>query len=151
MARSSKRVKLQSGVAKAPPKAKLVFSQTADRQFRRLPVAAQNGLKNKLRDYAFNPEIGKPLTGALQGFDRITNGRVRAIAKASFDAPIAVIVVVAIRKEGDRDDVYALALAAVEKGGEVESTNFLARTVRAFLLEQQPPDAAVKSSRTNRK
>lgn len=138
MAKSRKRVKAEPVPAKPAPKAKLVFSQSADRQLRKLPAAVQNGLKKKLRDYAFNPELGKPLTGALQGFDRVTNGRVRAITKASLDAPVAVIVVAAIRKEGDRDDVYELALAALANGGNAEITNLLARTVRAFLLEQRP-------------
>jgi mRNA interferase RelE/StbE len=102
------------------------WTATAREGLKRLPKKVARGLWEKvgqLRDC--DPrEPGKPLTGPLQGFYRLAYSRYRAVYSVQVEkAPgeTAVFftvhcVVVGLRREGDRKDVYRLAQRLVDLG-----------------------------------
>jgi len=78
-----------------------------------------------LRDPQNIGKVGKPLTGPLAGFRSIKYSRYRAIYKCERelldDAEVLIhitvtFVMVGIRKEGDKKDVYRLAQGLVRWG-----------------------------------
>jgi mRNA interferase RelE/StbE len=55
-------------------------------------------------------QLGKPLVDELQGIFRISFGRYRILYRVESNGQITVVVVmVGIRKQGDKIDVYELA------------------------------------------
>lgn len=124
--------------ANSGQKARIGFVQSAAADFRRLPEKARNGLMAKLKELAFHPDCGKPLTGALQGCSRVTYGRLRCVVRVAEGVAVVLVLVVAERKAGSRDDAYEVATEVVAKN-EPGTQDLLARHVRAF-LNQMPPD-----------
>jgi mRNA-degrading endonuclease RelE of RelBE toxin-antitoxin system len=120
----------------APRKVKLIFAESADAQFQKQPQKVRNGLLQKLKDFALNPEIGKPLTGQLQGLYRVTYGRLRAIVRSDGENPIAIIVVAYLRREDGKDDAYQHALTALRQGG-AQIEDLFAKHLRAYLEENR--------------
>jgi mRNA-degrading endonuclease RelE of RelBE toxin-antitoxin system len=123
---------------------RLAFSSEARAIFSRLPQKQQAGLRRKLREFGADPALGKPLTGALQGYQRVTLGRLRAIAlhvivRATEDGLIVVYVLhVDRRAEGSRSDPYVVATDAIRRGEE-DALTLLDLIVRR--LRQVGPDA----------
>src|SRR5438046_596292 len=97
------------------------WTETAKEALKKLPRKAQVGILAKADELAAcdNPQDAhKPLTGPLQGYCRLTDGRFRAIYTVeeeqleSEDEIVHVtirFVLEGIRKEHDKKDVYRLA------------------------------------------
>jgi hypothetical protein len=93
----------------------------------------------KLKELAFSPQLGKPLTGTLQGCARITYGRTRCVVRVADGVAVVLVLVVAERKAGSRDDAYAVANEVVA-ANEPGVRELLQRHVRAFLQQFPPRD-----------
>ena len=96
----------------------------------------RQGQLRKLKDFAFNPAIGKPLTGGLRGFYRVSYGRVRAVVRSDGQNPVALVIVTQVRKEGASDDPYTIAVEALRKG-RAGIDDLFAAHLRAYLTEHQ--------------
>lgn len=115
------------------------FSPSAKVAFDRLPPKVRVGLRRKLYDFGKNPAIGKPLIGELQGYHRVTYGRVRAISKALpevvatiefADGRIVVFVLeVGPRKDGALDDPYERAAIAALRSGDRDAQTLLEQLI----------------------
>jgi mRNA-degrading endonuclease RelE of RelBE toxin-antitoxin system len=130
------------GAANPGQKARIGFVKSAAEEFRTQPEKIQRGLMSKLKELAFHPESGKPLTGDLQGCCRVTYGRLRCVARVAEGVAVVLVLVVAERKAGSRDDAYRVA-AEVVSTNSPGVTDLLARHVRAY-LSQQPPGLNAK-------
>lgn len=119
------------------------FSPSAHAAFRALSVKERAGLRRKLIDFGLNPAIGKPLVGDLQGYHRVTYGRLRAISKAmpqvvaTVTTTVAGIVIVHVlevgpRKEGSEDDPYERAAIAALNANDVDAHALLEQAVQAL-------------------
>jgi mRNA-degrading endonuclease RelE of RelBE toxin-antitoxin system len=73
----------------------------------------REGLLRKLKEFALRPALGKPLHADLAGYYRISYGRMRCVVRSNTKDPVVLVLVLAPRKEGARDDAYALAVAAI--------------------------------------
>jgi mRNA interferase RelE/StbE len=74
---------------------------------------------NRINDLATEPEKqGKPLLGALAGNRsvRAVGQRYRIIYQLEEDVVTVYLVLIGIRKEGDKRDVYALAQRLIRLG-----------------------------------
>lgn len=116
--------------APVQPAVRLGFSPGARAQFEGLPEKIKTGLRRKLRDFGQNPGLGKPLVGVLQGYHRITYGRLRTIAMrvvASISDGIVLVHVLWVgqRKEGASDDAYERAAIAALRAGEADAHSAL--------------------------
>jgi mRNA-degrading endonuclease RelE of RelBE toxin-antitoxin system len=101
---------------KTTPAIRIGWDQEAKDAFDRLPRKVQKGLRRKLRDYAENPAIAKPLIEELQAWDRVTYARYRCITRRVEGVLIVVYVLqVALRKDGAQDDPYEIAAAALAR------------------------------------
>jgi|GEM_PF-3981750 len=117
-------------------KVRLGFAASADAFFKRLSQREQKGLLRKLKDLALNPRLGKPLTGQLAGHCRIMYGRLRCVVRTIDKTPVLLVVVlIALRAEGTRDDVYQLAVKALRSDPSIEQ--LFAAHVRAYLEEMR--------------
>src|SRR5258706_9896513 len=70
------------------------------------------GLKASLKRLEYEPEKqGKPMIDELIGFRslRVVGQRYRILYKMNEDTVIVYVVALGIRKEGDKNDVYAIA------------------------------------------
>src|SRR5258708_35848637 len=87
----------------------------------------QNITDRRVRDILFeraeelanDPEIqGKPLRGELSGFRsvRAFRQRYRLIYKVEREKVVVVVIAVGIRKEGDRADIYQIAVKLIRSG-----------------------------------
>lgn len=103
------------------------WTDTAKECLERLPLKVRKGLLEKADELltATDPTAHKPLTGPLQGYYGSTYSRYRAIYSVdeeTLPAGRRVIrilirfVAAGIRKEGDKTDVYALALKLLGMG-----------------------------------
>ncbi len=76
-------------------------------------------IANKIDDLATNPEqLGKPLEGELTGYHstRAAQQRYRIIYRIDEGKVTVYVVAAAIRREGHKTDVYALAKKLVQAG-----------------------------------
>lgn len=121
----------------AGPRARIGFVRSAASEFHAQSAKTQRGLMAKLKELAFNPQLGKPLTGALRGCARVTYGRMRCVVRVAEGVAVVLVLVVAERKAGSREDAYAVATELVA-ANEPEVKDLLAKHVRAY-LQQQPP------------
>jgi mRNA-degrading endonuclease RelE of RelBE toxin-antitoxin system len=112
------------------------YTPQARRAFEGLSRKAQDGLEKKLVKLALNPELGKPLIRELSGYLTETYGRVRAIVRLQEGVAVVFVLVLAPRREGSREDPYAIARAALANH-EAEAEAAFARFVRAALLERE--------------
>jgi hypothetical protein len=97
------------------------------------------GLRRKLRDFGENPAIGKPLIGELQGYHRVTYGRVRAISKALPEVVVTIeradgfivvfVLEVGPRKDGAPDDPYERAAIAALRSGDRDAQTLLEQVI----------------------
>ena len=77
------------------------------------------GLKVSLKRLEYEPEKqGKPMIDELIGFRslRAVGQRYRIIYKMDEDIVIVYVVALGIRKEGDKNDVYAIARRLARQG-----------------------------------
>ncbi len=104
------------------------WTETAKEQLAKLPEKVRKGLLDKasrLRDADDPRDVHKALTGSLQGYYRITYARYRAVytveeqelADGSKLAFLRILfVVVGIRKERAKKDVYNVAKRIIKFG-----------------------------------
>jgi mRNA interferase RelE/StbE len=104
------------------------WTDTAKSGLAELPKKVRRGLldkANELRDTDDPRAIHKPLVGPLQGFYRICYSRYRAVYCVEDEKLpggdvlhriVIKFVAVGIRKEGDKKDVYRLALKLFKLG-----------------------------------
>lgn len=79
----------------------------------------QDALRKRIRGLAADPEKqGKPLLGPLRGFRsvRVYHERYRILYRVERAAVVVMVVALGIRKEGDRQDIYALAQKLLRSG-----------------------------------
>jgi len=121
---------------------RLGFSRGASAVFNKLPAKVQTGLRRKLHDFGENPAIGKPLVGPLQGYHRVSYGRIRTVSmRAVVSVSDGIILVhvlhVGIRKEGAADDAYEVATSALQRG-DTEAIHVLEQFLQQFRAGQLP-------------
>lgn len=104
------------------------WTETAKKALAKLPHKVRRGLLDKAGELrnADNPKRAhKPLTGPLNGYYRIAYSRYRAIYSVReetlpnedvIEYVIIRFVAAGIRKEGDKNDVYKIAVRLVELG-----------------------------------
>jgi mRNA interferase RelE/StbE len=88
------------------------LSQIKDRRI-------QTQIQNAFQRLRQNPEqTGKPLAGELAGYRslRAVNQEFRIIYRVNKDEVEVLVVAIGRRKEGDRDDIYALAKRWLQRG-----------------------------------
>ena len=76
-------------------------------------------IADRIRGLRREPELqGKALWGELTGYRRVraASGRYRIIYRVVRDRRAVVIVLVGIRREGSRRDVYRVAFRMVQRG-----------------------------------
>jgi mRNA interferase RelE/StbE len=79
----------------------------------------RDAIRTRIRDLATDPEQqGKPLIKALRGFRsvRAFHQRYRVLYRVNRDEVVVMVVAVGIRKDGDREDIYALAQKLLRSG-----------------------------------
>ena len=99
---------------------RVLVTETAQRQLQRITDSRiREDIAKRLDWLCEDPlAVGKPLVGPLAGYYRITAGgdRYRVLYTVDQDAVIVLVVLVGIRKEGDRKDIYALARKLLAAG-----------------------------------
>lgn len=79
----------------------------------------QAKLRNRLKRLEYEPDIqGKRLGRNLAGYlsVRVVEKQYRIIYRVVDEQVLVIVVVIGRRKEGDRDDVYAVANKLAEQG-----------------------------------
>ena len=125
-------------MAKADPssvKVRIDFTASANTVFLRCNQKVRDGLLRKLNELALHPDLGKPLHDCLAGYYRVSYGRMRCVVGGNTKDPVLLVLVLGPRKEGARDDAYALAVAAIRTADPSIETMF-ASYVRAYIEEQ---------------
>jgi len=134
--------------ASSPPAApsgagrvRIGLSAGAKAVFDKLPVKVRDGVRRKLHDFGTNQAIGKPLVGTLQGYHRITYGRIRAVAEAIARVADGIVIVhvlyVGLRKEGSASDPYETAAIEALKRGDPEAIALMEALVHQALHADQ--------------
>lgn len=107
---------------------RILWTATAKKGLAELPYKVRKGLLDKadnLLEAADPTQLGKPLVGPLAGYYRIAYSRYRAVYSVEEErlasGEIAVNITVRFvaagqRKEGDKRDVYRLAMKLIELG-----------------------------------
>ncbi len=93
---------------------RIVYTATAQRLIKKLPLSVRNSLPKKLETLAANPDLGKNLRGDLFPYQSApVAGRYRVIFRVdpSFKIddemiPALIVFYVGIRQEGSVADVY---------------------------------------------
>ena len=138
--------KPRSTASKATPKkngaVRIGYDREAQAVFDALPAKVQEGLDRKLRDFAANPGLGKPLVGDLLGYHRVLYGRIRTVslratAKVVDGLVVVFVLEVGLRKEGSREDPYVLARRALKRG-DVDAQHAVELIVASFLKGDAP-------------
>ena len=92
------------------PSAKTALKKMRDK-------AAQKKLGQKIRGLRNTPDQqGKPLKDELTGFRSLKMARYRIVYRVISTPPTAQVAMVGIRKEGDKNDIYALAKRLRDRG-----------------------------------
>jgi mRNA interferase RelE/StbE len=79
----------------------------------------QDTIRKRIRGLVTDPEKqGKPLLGPLRGFRsvRVYHERYRILYRVDRTEVVVMVVALGIRKEGDRQDIYALAQKLLRSG-----------------------------------
>ena len=79
----------------------------------------QDAIRKRIRGLVTDPETqGKPLLGPLRGFRsvRVYHERYRVLYRVDRTEVVVMVVALGIRKEGDRQDIYALAQKLLRSG-----------------------------------
>ncbi len=98
---------------------RVVLTKTASEALRRIERRAQKQIINKLHDLEESPhQRGFPLAGELHGYRdvRAAGQRYRIIYTVEEDRVLVLVVYVGIRKDGDKNDVYAIAKKLLRAG-----------------------------------
>jgi len=80
---------------------KILLSPKARNFLEKLDKQDKERIKNKLKDLANNPELGKPLTGRLAGLWSLRAGDYRALYQIRHNELLVLIL-----KIGHRKDIY---------------------------------------------
>lgn len=80
---------------------KIFLSPNANNFLKRLDKANEGKIKNKLKDLANNPELGKPLTGRLSGLWSLRIGNYRALYQIKHNELLILVL-----KLGHRKNIY---------------------------------------------
>ncbi|MBI2870455.1 MAG: type II toxin-antitoxin system RelE/ParE family toxin [Candidatus Omnitrophica bacterium] len=94
------------------PIALKVLSEITDRR-------VQGAIRDRIDGLAHDPGLqGKPLVGELRGYRslRAAGQRYRIIYRVEKSKTLVLVVSLGIRREGDRQDVYALAKKLLRLG-----------------------------------
>jgi len=135
----------------ASVKLRINFTVSANKVFLQCSKKERDGLFRKLKEFALHPALGKPLHDSLAGYYRVSYGRMRSVVRSNTKDPVLLVLVLAPRKEGARDDAYAVAVAAIRTADPSIETLFAAY-VRAYIEEQAAATAtAATSSRRKRR
>ena len=124
--RRTKQAEQPGSATKVTPS--LGFSPVARAAFVRLPEKARVGLRRKLHDFGANPAIGKPLIGTLQGYFRVSYGRLRAIC--TIHASTVLVLIIGLRREGASDDPYERAAIAALQSGDSEARELVEKAIQ---------------------
>jgi mRNA-degrading endonuclease RelE of RelBE toxin-antitoxin system len=81
-----------------------------------LPKPVQIDFFERIRVLETHPQFGKILSDPLQGFRRLSLGRYRIVHYYQHETDIAWIIAVGMRKQGARQDIYAVLSALVRAG-----------------------------------
>ena len=123
---------------------RLGFAPDAKAVFEKLPAKVHDGLRRKLRDFGANPAVSKPLVCELQGYYRVTYGRMRSIAEVVAETAEGVVVVhvvyIGLRKEGSARDPYEVAAMAALQRADPDAVALMETLVYQVLRGPQPPD-----------
>ena len=79
----------------------------------------QDAIRARIRALATDPEKqGKPLHGPVRGFRsvRVYHERYRVLYRVDRTQVVVMVVALGIRKEDDRQDIYALAQKLLRSG-----------------------------------
>jgi mRNA interferase RelE/StbE len=79
----------------------------------------QDAIRKRIRGLVTDPEKqGKSLLGPLRGFRsvRVYHERYRVLYRVDRTEVVVMVVALGIRKEGDRQDIYALAQKLLRSG-----------------------------------
>lgn len=77
----------------------------------------QKQIRDRIQGLTSNPDVrGKPLRFELSGFRSIVVGRYRVIYRLDEEQRFVIVVLIGIRKEGDRKDAYIIAQRLRSKG-----------------------------------
>ena len=78
---------------------------------------AAGQIASRIRDLRESPELqGRMLLGELTGYRRVRAGRYRIIYKVQESPPAVYILVVGIRRDRSKHDVYRVAYRMVQRG-----------------------------------
>ena len=78
---------------------------------------AAGQIASRIRDLRASPEVqGRMLLGELTGYRRVRAGRYRIIYKVQESPPAVYILVVGIRRDRSKHDVYRVAYRMVQRG-----------------------------------
>lgn len=127
-----------------PVKVRIDFTASAHAFFLKCSRKEREGLLRKLKELALHPALGKPLHASLAGYYRLSYGRMRCVVRSNTKDPVVLVLVLAPRKEGARDDAYAFALAAVRTADPSIDALFAAY-VRAYIEEQASASSQPRS------
>ncbi|MBI3762113.1 MAG: type II toxin-antitoxin system RelE/ParE family toxin [Chloroflexi bacterium] len=81
-----------------------------------LPKSIRTAALKKLRNLAGDPKSGKPLTGDLRPYRTVRVGRYRIVYRYDPTEDVVWVVLIAIRREGSRNDVYERLLKDLQSG-----------------------------------
>ena len=96
------------------------FTKPALEQLRRIKdKRVRDNLFERAEELANDPENqGKPLHNELSGFRsvRAIGQRYRIIYRVEHEKVVVVVIALGIRKEGDRADIYQIAVKLIRSG-----------------------------------
>lgn len=97
---------------------KIVITNKAQKDFTSITnQRTKQAITNKINELRVEPQKGKPLTGNLKGLYsvRAASQRYRVIYEVTVSESVVIVVVIGIRKEGDKRDVYEVARKRLAK------------------------------------
>lgn len=98
---------------------RVTLTKTVSEALQRIEKRAQKQIIDKLRDLEESPlNRGSALLGELQGYRdvRAAGQRYRIIYAVEEDRVVVLVVYVGMRKDGDKNDVYAIAKKLLRAG-----------------------------------
>ncbi|HXF81487.1 MAG TPA: type II toxin-antitoxin system RelE/ParE family toxin [bacterium] len=86
-----------------------------------MPDKLAQAIVEKMGILASNPEFGKPLTGELAGYRRLTHGQYRILYRYHEQSDTVFVVLIGLRKGTEMDDVYSNARRLL-RAGKLQAT-----------------------------
>jgi mRNA interferase RelE/StbE len=88
----------------------VAVTDTAKAMLLKLSKRDQKSVVSRMHQLADKPDQqGRPLSGDLSGYRRVRTGRLRIIYRTERNTNTVYIVVLGLRRAGDRSDVYEAA------------------------------------------